>query len=186
MSQTTTPTSTGSAPVEAVKTQDSVVMSTAARRVLAISRIVIGWLFLWPFLDKTFGLGYATPAEGAWIRGGSPTTGFLSHAEGPFAGIFQAMVPAAPVLDWIFMIGLLGIGLASILGIGLRIAAISGTVLLFLMYLAAFPTAGATNPIIDSHWIEALVLIIGAVTLAGDTWGLGKWWSTKVGNSILR
>ena len=37
---------------------------------------------------------------------------------------------------------------------------------------------GATNPILDSHWYEALLLIIPAMTLAGDTWGLGKWWST--------
>ncbi|MBK5250562.1 MAG: DoxX family protein, partial [Actinomycetales bacterium] len=30
-----------------------------------------------------------------------------------------------------------------------------------------------------SHWHEALLLIIAAVTLAGDTWGLGKWWADK-------
>jgi thiosulfate dehydrogenase [quinone] large subunit len=36
--------------------------------------------------------------------------------------------------------------------------------------------SGSTNPLVDSHWHEALLLIISAVTLAGDTWGLGKWW----------
>jgi thiosulfate dehydrogenase (quinone) large subunit len=54
------------------------------------------------------------------------------------------------------------------------------------MFMAEWPTAttvvngkvvsGSTNPIVDSHWHEALLLIISAVTLAGDTWGLGKWW----------
>ena len=29
--------------------------------------------FLWAFLDKAFGLGYATPSGNAWINGGSPT-----------------------------------------------------------------------------------------------------------------
>ncbi|MFC5822105.1 hypothetical protein ACFPUY_44090, partial [Nonomuraea harbinensis] len=39
--------------------------------VWAIARISIGWVFLWAFLDKTFGWGFATPAERAWINGGS-------------------------------------------------------------------------------------------------------------------
>jgi hypothetical protein len=39
--------------------------------------------------------------------------------------------------------------------------------------------SGSTNPIVDSHWHEALLLIIAAVTLAGDTWGLGKWWGNR-------
>ncbi|TMR37519.1 hypothetical protein ETD85_07950 [Nonomuraea zeae] len=41
----------------------------AARRpvdyVWAAARIAIGWIFLWAFLDKTFGWGFATPANRA-------------------------------------------------------------------------------------------------------------------------
>ena len=62
-------------------------------------RILMGFIFLWAFLDKTFGLGVATPADKAWIAGGSPTTGFLSNAvQGPFATFFNSLagVPA----DW--------------------------------------------------------------------------------------
>ncbi|MCE1177801.1 MAG: hypothetical protein LWW86_02030 [Micrococcales bacterium] len=58
------------------------------------------------------------------------------------------------------------------------------------MYLAEIPIGRSgqdfTNPIFDSHWIEALGLIVLATTLAGDTWGLGKWWGRKVGDGILR
>ena len=36
------------------ESQTSIVTSPLARRVLAFSRIVIGFFFLWPFLDKTF------------------------------------------------------------------------------------------------------------------------------------
>ncbi len=43
-------------------------------------RLSLGFLFLWAFLDKTFGLGYSTPSAHAWIRGGSPPKGFLSGA----------------------------------------------------------------------------------------------------------
>jgi hypothetical protein len=38
-------------------------------------RVALGVEFLWAFLDKTFGLGYATPSAKAWIHGGSPTKG---------------------------------------------------------------------------------------------------------------
>lgn len=85
------------------------------------------------------------------------------------------------------MVGLLGIGVAMMLGAGLRIAAVPGTLLLFFMYLAARPMAlGGTNPVVDSHWIEALLLIISAVTLTVDTCGIRSWWATKVNNTWLR
>jgi len=52
---------------------------------VALSRVAVGFIFLWVFLDKFFGLGYATPADKAWIHGGSPTNGSLSTvAVGPF------------------------------------------------------------------------------------------------------
>lgn len=166
--------------------QEEIVRSRGARYALAAGRIVIGWTFLWAFIDKLFGLGYATPAEGAWLRGGTPAQGFIGGIEGPFAGFFQNLFMNS-FGDWLFMIGLLGIGVAAITGAGLKIAAVTGTILLAFMYLAVLPfVVGGTNPVTDSHWIEALVLIISATTLAGDTWGLGKWWATKVGNSWLR
>ncbi|WP_043500471.1 hypothetical protein [Georgenia sp. SUBG003] len=165
--------------------QDQIVTSGAARKALAAGRIVIGWTFLWAFLDKLLGLGYMTPAERAWINGGTPAQGFINGIESPFAGFFQLF--ANPFGDVLFMAGLLGIGVAMITGAGLKIAAVTGSLLMLFMYLAELPLAiGGTNPITDSHWIEAAVLIISATTLAGDTWGLGKWWAGKVGNSWLR
>ena len=44
-------------------------------------RFAMGFIFLWAFFDKVFGLGFATTADKAWIRGGSPTTGFLANAD---------------------------------------------------------------------------------------------------------
>jgi thiosulfate dehydrogenase (quinone) large subunit len=37
---------------------------TAADYVWAVARISIGWVFLWAFLDKAFGWGFATPITG--------------------------------------------------------------------------------------------------------------------------
>lgn len=171
-----------------VTMQTDIVRSSFARGALAFLRIVVGWIFLWAFLDKLFGLGYSTPGERAWINGGSPTFGFLDNAGGVFGGMFQAMAGAAPFFDWIFMAGLLGIGVAMITGAGVKIGAIAGTLLVLMMYLASFPFGqeGQTNPITTSHWLEAAAMITVAATLAGDTFGLGKWWSRIVGDSWLR
>lgn len=171
--------------VKKTRYMEDIVATKGARRTLAVSRIVIGWVFLWAFIDKLFGLGFATPSERAWINGGAPAQGYINGIEGPFADFFQMF--ANPFGDVLFMAGLLGIGVALIAGAGLKIAAVSGTLLMAFMYLAAIPLiAGGTNPITDSHWMEALLLIIPAVTLSGDEWGLGKWWAGKVGNSWLR
>src|SRR4029453_232287 len=120
-------------------------ITAGAARFLAVFRVVLGFEFLWAFLDKTFGLGYATPTARAWINGGSPTKGFLSTvAVGPFEATFHAWAGAAWA-DWLFMVGLLGIGVALIVGVGLRIAAVSGTLLMLGMWAAAWPVAQGTS-----------------------------------------
>jgi thiosulfate dehydrogenase [quinone] large subunit len=165
--------------------QEQIVTRLSVRRILAVSRIVIGFTFLWAFIDKLFGLGFGTPSERAWINGGTPAQGFIGGIEGPFAGFFQMF--ANPFGDFLFMFGLLGIGVAVMAGAGLKIAAVTGTLLMAFMYLAELPAAlGGNNPIVDSHWHEALLLIIAAATLSGDTWGVGRTWARIVGNSWLR
>ncbi|MGJ7439843.1 hypothetical protein [Aquipuribacter sp. MA13-6] len=147
-----------------------------ARYLMAGLRLAIGWVFLWAFLDKMFGLGRATPAEGAWIDGGSPTEGFLANAPtGPLASTFNSIAGAAWA-DWIFMIGLLGIGVALMLGIGMRIAVVSGSLMLVLMWAAVLPPPN--NPFMDDHLIYAGVLFLLLVLGAADTFGLGRGWKS--------
>ena len=137
-------------------------------------RLALAFEFLWAFFDKTFGWGKATPAENAWIEGGSPTTGYLSGVEGPFGDFYNGLAGNAFV-DWLFMLGLLGIGLALALGIGMRIAAATSALLLVMMWTASLPIP--VNPFLDDHLIEALVLIGLAAVHAGDTLGLGRRWA---------
>ncbi len=145
----------------------------AARYAFALVRISIGFVFLWAFIDKLVGLDHATPSAKAWINGGSPSTGFLTGVKGPFAGIFHSI--AGTPADWLFMVGLLAIGVALILGVGMRIAAASGALLLVFMWAASLPIA--TNPFVDDHLIYAVTLIGLALMHAGDTVGLGRLWS---------
>lgn len=140
----------------------------------AVLRLAMGWLFLWPFVDKVFGLGFATQSEQAWLAGGSPTYGFLKFgAQGPLAPFFNALAGSG-LVDWLFMLGLLLIGSALILGVGVRIASYSGAVMLFLMWLAVLPPEH--NPVLDEHLIYLAVLISLGLVHAGRYAGLGKWW----------
>jgi len=156
------------------------------RYTAALLRISLGWVFLWAFIDKTFALGFGTgrnPETGvvdyfgdaAWINGGSPTEGFLTFGtKGPFADFFQSFAGAAWA-DWGFMLGLLGIGIALILGIGIRIAAVGGAALLLCMW-AASAIWPDNNPFMDDHIIYAIALGLLAFMGAGRTWGLGRVW----------
>ena len=162
--------------------------ATATRYLLAGIRLALGWIFLWAFLDKLFGLGHSTAAAKSWLNGGSPTAGFLGKsATGPFTGFYHS-IAGSTVADALFMAALLGIGVALILGIGMRIAAGAGIALMAMMWLAEFPLdktaadgkpSGSNNPITDYHFIYAVTGIVLALTYAGHTWGLGKWWASR-------
>ncbi|MFR0355903.1 hypothetical protein [Streptomyces sediminimaris] len=159
---------------------------TVAARALASLRVLTGFVFLWAFLDKTFGLGYATASGKGWVDGGSPTKGFLSSvAAGPMQSTFHSWA-GDTWADWLFMLGLLGIGAAVMTGVALRPAAVAGTAMMALMWMAEWPPAKhladgspsmSTNPFADYHVIYAVVLIAVAAAAAGTTWGLGRWWA---------
>ncbi|MPY31179.1 DoxX family membrane protein [Streptomyces adustus] len=159
---------------------------TAQAYAFATLRLLTGFVFLWAFLDKTFGLGYATPSGKGWIDGGSPTKGFLgSVAAGPMRSTFHSWA-GAPWADWLFMLGLLGIGLALTVGLALRIAAVAGTAMMALMWVAEWPptrhladgsASMSANPFADYHLIYAVALIALAAAAAGDTLGAGRYWA---------
>lgn len=156
-------------------------------------RLALGFEFLWAFLDKTFGLGYSTSSAQAWINGGSPTKGFLSGANvGPFQGIFRSLAGVSG-MDWLFMVGLLGVGLAFILGVAIRPAAVSGALMLALMWAAVWVPAkvaggqpsGSTNPLVDEHIVGIFgFIVVGALA----SWGVGylgrKWSSLRIVKSV--
>ncbi len=166
------------------------VVSGAAAKSLAVLRLAFGLTFLWAFFDKLFALGFSTgrsvdPETGvetvdrfgdaAFINGASPTEGFLGFgAEGPFKEFYNSIAGAAWA-DWLFMAALLGIGLALTLGIGMRIATVSGAALYMLMWTVVLPPEN--NPVLDDHVLGAISMIVLLTTAAGMTWGLGKAWN---------
>jgi thiosulfate dehydrogenase [quinone] large subunit len=175
----TTPARTATSATAPAAIQPVVVPSLAALRTLSILRLATGFIFLWAFLDKTFGLGFSTPSDRAWIHGGTPAQGFLNSpaVTGPFKDFFVGI--ASPLVDVLFMLGMLGVGVAIMLGIGTRISAAVGSLIMVFMYLAEWvftPLTSSTNPLVDYHIVYALALIVVAVFTGGDTWGLGRMW----------
>ena len=151
----------------------------------AVARISLGFTFLWAFMDKLFGLGFATCHDAktntvevlcqkAWLEGGSPTMGFLKFGtKGPLADFYQGLA-GNTFIDVLFMAGLLLIGVALIAGIGMRLAAFSGGLLLIMMWSAALWPEN--NPFMDEHIIYAVVLFGLLSVNKNQVWGLRDWW----------
>jgi thiosulfate dehydrogenase [quinone] large subunit len=166
---------------------------------LSLTRIAIGFTFLWAFFDKLFGLGFSTcrttaddgtytidvMCDKAWVHGARITEGYLGSSTGPFADFFKNLGEQAWT-DWPFMLGLFGIGFALCFGVGTRIALFAGPAMLMLMYISHYwPGQGAntSNPFVEEHLIESLAII--AIVLLELRYrqavGFGEWWKRKVG-----
>ena len=184
MATTHTPSSSTALPRHATDGPEG--LPTTTRRVLAVLRIGFGLTFLWAFFDKLFALGFHTGygqdgkldrfGDAAWINGGSPTEGFLKFgADGPFKDFYNSIGGTA-LADWGFMLGLLGIGIALTFGVGMRIAAVAGGLLYVLMWTVVLPPEN--NPVLDDHLLSAVTVVALTLLGAGNTWGLGRWWSS--------
>lgn len=153
-------------------------------------RLLLGWSLLWAFLDKFFGLGFATcrvadsaaidfGCDAAMVNGGSPTYGFLNFGtQGSHTGfLFDWMAPSAPdainLADVGFMAVLLLGGLALMLGIGVRTAALGGALLMAFMFLAG-DVWPENNPVNSSHIIE-MVAFIGIAIVGAGPFALQRW-----------
>lgn len=165
------------------------ILTDAAQKALAVLRIAFGLTFLWAFFDKLLALGYSTGrledgtidrfGDAAWINGGNPTLGYLKFgADGPFESFYHSIAGQWWV-NWLFMLGLLGIGFALTFGVGMRIACVAGFVMYVMMWTVALPPAN--NPVLDDHLLGAISMVVLALTYSGDRWGFGKaWGGTKL------
>ena len=159
---------------------------------LSVTRIALGFYFLWAFLDKLLGLGRSVCSikddagvitgvdffcDKAWINGGRVTEGYLVYGGNPTSPFHEFFVNLGGQAwtDIPFMLGLLGVGLALILGIGTKVGAWSAGAMLFFMYLTQmWPT---TNPILDEHLVYILAIAaVVVVELNRQAIGLGTWW----------
>ena len=136
----------------------------------------MGLIFLWSFVDKVFGLNFATKIEQAWLSGGSPTTEFLQFGvHGPFT-VFYHSLAGIPMIDWLFMLGLFFVGITLTFGIFVKLGSLTGIVMLFLIYTAV-GIPPVNHPFIDDHFVFILIMVGLMVSDSGNYFGFGKAWS---------
>lgn len=147
--------------------------------VMSVLRVVLGYIFLWAFLDKLFGLGFSTCKDAisgtvkvgcsqAWLHGGSPTAGFLGHATtGPLASFYHNLAGHMWV-DWLFMMALLFIGVGLLFGSWIKSASAAGIVLLAMMWSSLLWPVNA--PGVDEHIIYILVLFVILFSTTPQKW----------------
>jgi thiosulfate dehydrogenase [quinone] large subunit len=150
--------------------------SNKFKGVMGILRISFGLIFLWAFFDKLLGWNYATKAADSWLAGGSPTAGFLLHGTaGPFASFYQGLGSSA-IVEWLFMLGLIFIGISLTFGIMTKLGSLCGASMYLLMYTAV-GMHSANHPFIDEHFTGFFVMLLFFFSDAGKYFGFGNQWA---------
>ena len=131
-------------------------------------RIILGFIWLWAFLDKLIGLGFSTSPDKSWLAGNSPTLGFLKfgiNPDSPFAPIYAELAKYSTLLDPFYMAMLLFVGISLLTGVMVRFGSIFGILFVLSIYFSVIPLAN--NPIIDDHIIYAVIFLMLIFTNAG-------------------
>src|SRR3989344_5117896 len=127
-----------------------------------LSRVGMGVLFFYAGITKV--VDPAWSSEG-YLKGAQTFNAFYTWLASP--GLLS-------ITDFVNEWGLTLLGLALILGIGIRYVAPLGALLMLLYYFPVldFPYAGEHAYIVDEHIIYALMLLLLWKLDAGRAWGL--------------
>lgn len=125
--------------------------------IITLFRVAIGWHFFYEGLVKLWGSSWSA-------------VGYLANATGPFAGFYHWMAASeglVKIIDPLNVAALLSIGLVLFLGVFIRIASVSGILLLALYYFAYPPFGGSLLPpvegsyyIVNKNFIEIAALLL--------------------------
>jgi thiosulfate dehydrogenase [quinone] large subunit len=151
-------------------------LGVGQKRMAAIVRIAVGFIFLTAGIQKAF-LG-AEPFDAAgflqFATAGTPVLG--AAAEGvvynPTHELWVALAGNAelmPVVNWLVVVGQIAIGLALIVGLATRFAAVMGTLMMLFFFLAAWEFE---HGIVNQHLTYALVTGFIGYIGAGRYYGL--------------
>ena len=129
---------------------------TKGEYALAILRIILGWMFLWAFFDKLFGLGFSTPAGSGMIDGGSPSSFVVYVTGGIFGDLFNNLAGNG-FIDILMMLGLLALSISLILGITSKLGTFGAILFCVMMFLLHVPPSD--NPIVDYHIVYVIAIL---------------------------
>ncbi len=145
---------------------------------ISIVRIIFGWMFLWAFFDKMFGLGFETPAGSGFIDGGSPSSFAVYVTDGLFKD-FYLSIAGNGFIDILMMLGIIALGVSLTFGIASKLGTIGSVAFFLIMFSMHIPPTD--NPLVDYHILYAFAIV--AVYYLGGFRKLSlhdKWKSLKI------
>jgi thiosulfate dehydrogenase [quinone] large subunit len=132
---------------------------------LFLLRLALGWVLFYAGWEKVTNPSWSAAG---YLRAAKTFQGFYAWLATP--GMIHTV-------NWLAEWGLVIIGAALILGIGVRLAGILGAIIMVLFY---FPVLNGVYPdansyLVDIHIVYALALLLIAALGAGKIWQLEGW-----------
>jgi len=130
-------------------------------------RFTLGWLFFYAGITKVLNPDFSAAG---YLANAKTFTGFYTWLTSP--GIL-------PITNFLNEWGLTLLGISLILGIGVRLSAKLGALLMLLYYfpILEFPYPNTHSFIVDEHLIYAAALFLLSTLPASKAWGIGPWFS---------
>ena len=162
---------------------------------IAVGRVVVGIIFLWAGLEKVIGEGFTTWSAAGFLKfgtagtlawpfvSGTPAEGTVYNPTHDFWVNLAANDGAMTLINYLVMIGEVGIGIALILGIATRFASLMGTLMMLLFFLAAWDFAFG---IVNQHLTYAVVTLGLGIVGAGRYYGLDASVGKGVGAGVRK
>lgn len=124
----------------------------------------MGWFFFYAGITKVLNPEWSA-------------AGYLTNAKS-FSGFFGALASPGvlPFVNFVNEWGLTLLGVSLILGLGVRLSAVLGAILMLLYWVALpFPMPNQNSYIVDQHIIYVFALLLLGSLKAGRVWGLENW-----------
>jgi thiosulfate dehydrogenase [quinone] large subunit len=141
---------------------------------ILLTRVTVGWVFLYAGIEKIFG---ATPFSAAgFLKFGTIGTTGEKVADGtivnPTHSFWVSLAgngTLMPIVNFLVVFGEVAIGAALILGFATRFASIAGALMMTLFWIAAWDFAFGA---IEYHSVLAIVTLSLGIIGAGEFFGL--------------
>jgi len=136
-------------------------MTSPQKFFLFLSRIIVGWMFLYAGITKVLDPQWS--AEG-YLKGAKAFTWFFQMLLDP---------SVLPIVNFMNKWGLTLLGISLILGLFVRFSSLLGVLLMAFYYIAlGFPYPNPHSYIVDEHIIYIAILLFFAAVKAGRVFGL--------------
>jgi thiosulfate dehydrogenase (quinone) large subunit len=151
------------------------ILTKGQQAAVAVLRVAVGSVFLTAGLEKALG---ATPFDAAgflkfgtagvpWL--GEAAKGVIYNPTHDFWVSLAGNAALMPLINWLVVFGEIAIGVALVLGLFTRFAAIAGTLMVGFFFVASWDLS---HGIVNSQLMDLIVTAFVGVMAAGRYYGL--------------